>query len=138
MFFGRFASGPRAIVRVQCAQALIMGSIEQPDSIEKGLDFYDDKQDVQIHEGETPGAGISIGKSDWGRVLESQGLACLAVRLNRVTVIAVSCIHGLLCQVCIRCSSIIPKCPLSRARLLCVTSIKVSRAAINYLKVLET
>lgn len=31
--------------------ALIMGSIEQPDSIEKGLDFYDDKQDVQIHEG---------------------------------------------------------------------------------------
>ena len=45
-----------------------MGSIEQPDSIEKGLDFYDDKQDVQIHEGENPGAGdqhdgISIGKS---------------------------------------------------------------------------
>ena len=75
MFFGRFASGPRAIVRVQCAQALIMGSIEQPDSIEKGLDFYDDKQDVQIHEGETPGAGISIGKSDWGRVLESQGFS---------------------------------------------------------------
>eukprot|EP00435_Cladocopium_sp_Y103_P065216 s218_g27.t1 len=31
--------------------ALIMGSIEQPDSMEKGLDFYDDKQDVQIHEG---------------------------------------------------------------------------------------
>ena len=58
------------IVRVQCAQALIMGSIEQPDSIEKGLDFYDDKQDVQIHEGEYLGrAGISmIGlakRCDW-------------------------------------------------------------------------
>lgn len=35
-----------------------MGSIEQPDSIEKGLDFYDQK-DVQIHEGEHLRAGIS-------------------------------------------------------------------------------
>ncbi|CAL1167788.1 unnamed protein product [Cladocopium goreaui] len=40
--------------------ALIMGSIEQPDSIEKGLDFYDDKQDVQIHEG-WAAAGSSRG-----------------------------------------------------------------------------
>lgn len=33
------------------AKALVMGSIEQPDSIEKGIEFWDDKENVQIHEG---------------------------------------------------------------------------------------
>ena len=28
-----------------------MGSIEQPDSIEKGLDFWNDMEGVQVHEG---------------------------------------------------------------------------------------